>query len=101
MKNQLPTTTQQQKIHFYWLDLFRAFAAFAVVLAHSRDNFFQIFGNLHASSQNLATKCFYALTTISDDGVLLFFVLSGFLVGGRTFEKAIGGVSACRTASLL
>jgi len=81
----------KEKQYFYWLNLLRALSAFLVVFSHARSNFFQIFRDLEASSQTISSKLFYAVTLLSDDGVLIFFVLSGFLVGGRTLEKIIQG----------
>ena len=79
------------KTHFYWLDSLRVISALLVVIAHCRTNFFQIFCNLGNEYQNLFSKGFYFLTSFSDDGVLIFFILSGFLVGGQTLEKLIKG----------
>ena len=75
--------------HYYWLDLLRFISAILVVVAHCRANFFEIFAHLDKSSQTLAGKAFYFLTSFSDDAVLLFFILSGFLVEGKILEKII------------
>ena len=75
------------KKHYCWLDLLRFLSALWVVLAHCRANFFEIYAHLDRGSQNLFTKIFYFITSFSDDAVLLFFILSGFLVGGQTLEK--------------
>lgn len=77
------------KKHYCWLDLLRFLSALWVVLAHCRANFFEIYAHLDRGSQNLFTKVFYFITSFSDDAVLLFFILSGFLVGGQTLEKLI------------
>ena len=77
------------KKHYCWLDLLRFLSALWVVLAHCRANFFEIYAHLDRGSQNFSTKIFYFITSFSDDAVLLFFILSGFLVGGQTLEKLI------------
>lgn len=65
-----------------WLDLLRFISAFIVVVAHCRVNFFAIFSQLNIEYQTISTKFFYLLTSFSDDAVFVFFILSGFLVGG-------------------
>jgi hypothetical protein len=76
-----------EKKHYYWLDLLRFLSALIVVIAHCRANFFEIFGNLETASKTIYVKMFYFLTSFSDDAVLVFFILSGFLVGGKILES--------------
>lgn len=76
-----------EKKHYYWLDLLRFLSALIVVVAHCRANFFEIFGNLEPASKTIYGKMFYFLTSFSDDAVLVFFILSGFLVGGKILES--------------
>lgn len=78
-----------QKKYYYWLDLLRFLSALLVVVAHCRANFFEVYAHLEPGSQTLFTKIFYFATSFSDDAVLLFFILSGFLVGGQTLERII------------
>lgn len=75
--------------HYFWLDLLRCLSALFVVIAHVRANFFDIYCYLEPSSQNVLTKIFYVCCSFSDDGVLIFFILSGFLVGGKTIKSLI------------
>lgn len=72
-----------------WLDCIRFFAAFFVVMSHCRCNFFTIYKDLNNSSQNILTKAFFFLSTYSDEAVLVFFIMSGFLVAGQSFNKMI------------
>ena len=79
--------TQVQHKRIPWLDLLRFLSAFIVVTAHCRVNFFAIFSQLDKEYQTLSTKIFYLLTSFSDDAVFVFFLLSGFLVGGSTLNS--------------
>lgn len=70
------------------LDWLRFGAALMVVLKHSKDMSFPAFSALpHDSQAQLFTKALYALTRYGDEAVLVFFVLSGYLVGGSTFNR--------------
>lgn len=70
-----------------WLDLVRFLSALLVVIAHCRANFFAIFSQLEPSSQTVTSKVFYLSTSFSDDAVFVFFILSGFLVGGGVLNS--------------
>ncbi len=75
------------KQHFHWLDLIRFFAALCVVLVHVRGQVWETYSLLNPESQNIITTLFYALFSLGFIGVLVFFVLSGFLVGGITLKR--------------
>jgi peptidoglycan/LPS O-acetylase OafA/YrhL len=72
------------------LDLMRFGAALLVMLAHLRDQYFMAYGDTQAGSKLLKTAFFLA-TRLGMESVLLFFVLSGFLVGGISLDKAVKG----------
>lgn len=80
-----------QKQHFYWLDAIRFVAAFIVLLSHSRNTFFPMFSNLPVEQQNLFSMVFTLFCRMGHEAVIVFFVLSGFLVGGRGFERIYAG----------
>lgn len=70
-----------------WLDLFRWMAAFEVLLAHIRHRLLAHTPPMHGGLKSLA---FYPLGVASSFGapaVIVFFVLSGFLVGGTSLRK--------------
>lgn len=73
--------------HLPWLDWCRFLAAFVVVVVHTRAFSFASYGSLIPEQQNLLTAGFYVATRIGTQGVLVFFVLSGFLVGGKAIER--------------
>lgn len=80
-----------EKEHFYWLDALRFIAAFMVVLSHSRNTFFPAFGDLPDDQHSVFTMAFTMFCRMGHEAVVIFFVLSGFLVGGRGIERIKGG----------
>lgn len=80
-----------EKAHYYWLDALRFIAAFIVVLSHSRNTFFPAYGDLPIEQQNIFTMAFTLLCRMGHEAVIIFFVLSGFLVGGRGIERIKAG----------
>lgn len=81
----------QSSPRFYWLDLMRFLAAFSVVVVHARGMAFVEFGALAADQKSALIAAAYACTRIGHEAVIVFFVLSGFLVGGRAWERIAGG----------
>lgn len=82
---------EKNKVHFYWLDTMRFVAAFMVLLSHARNTFFPAFGDLPAEQHNLFSMAFTVFCRMGHEAVIVFFVLSGFLVGGRGFERIKDG----------
>lgn len=74
-----------------WLDWMRFTAAFAVLGVHARAFTFLPYAKLPAQQQNIGSIAFFGLTRIGEEAVLLFFVLSGFLVGGKLIERVRTG----------
>lgn len=77
--------------HFYWLDLIRFVAALLVVAGHYRQEFFPAYNDLPLGQQGLFSSIFYASTRMGYEAVLVFFVLSGFLVGGKALDRMLSG----------
>lgn len=71
-----------KKVNYPWLDLMRYVAALLVVLGHFRADFFVNYDQLPASQHGGITQIIYVLTSLGHSSVLIFFVLSGYLVGG-------------------
>lgn len=77
--------------HLYWLDWLRFAAALMVVAIHARGASWVEWGRLAEASQTRLAAAFFALTRAGTEWVLVFFVLSGFLVGGKVIERVGGG----------
>jgi len=78
---------KQDATHYYWLDLIRFSAALLVVLSHYRVTFFVEYGLLPAADKGFFALTFYFITRLGHEAVLVFFVLSGFLVGGKSIIR--------------
>lgn len=72
-----------------FIDLVRALAAFAVAAGHLRQFIFVDFGEVNRPS--LVAKLFYFATSLGHQAVMVFFVLSGFLVGRHVYERFESG----------
>jgi peptidoglycan/LPS O-acetylase OafA/YrhL len=72
---------------FLALDLLRGMAALVVFFCHVRGASFVEFGALPPTQKTLATAILFALTRVGHEAVMVFFVLSGFLVGGQIIRK--------------
>lgn len=81
--------TQPGKNHLHWLDWLRFTAALMVVFVHARGGNWVEWGRLEEASRTEATAVFFALTRIGSEWVTVFFVLSGFLVGGKVLERVM------------
>lgn len=77
--------------HYYWLDAIRFIAAFMVLFSHTRNDFFMAYGELPVEQQSFFSFAFYLLGRLGHEAVVVFFVLSGFLVGGRGIERIMSG----------
>jgi len=67
------------KHNYIWLDLIRVLAALAVFMQHLRT---LLFKNYWEGPTSFFKKIFYFLTGFSHEAVIVFFVLSGFLITG-------------------
>lgn len=70
-----------------WLDWVRFWASFMVLACHARGSTWTDWSTLPQESKTTVVKIFYALTRAGLEWVVIFFVLSGFLVGGGTIRK--------------
>lgn len=75
------------RIHYYYLSAFRLVAAFMILIGHARCELFVTYPELNAESQNLYTQLFFAGVGWSSEALAIFFVMSGFLVGGPLLQR--------------
>jgi len=82
----------------YAMNSMRFFAALAVVVSHVRPLFFVDYGE--AESSSVVTQALYAVTSLGHQAVIIFFVLSGYWVGGSVIRGlARGGFNAASYTS--
>ncbi len=70
-----------------WLDLFRWLAAFAVLISHVRHRLFISTDIMPESTKSLVFYIVGGISSFGPPAVIIFFVLSGFLVGGSSFRN--------------
>ena len=86
------------------LDLVRGLSALLVMLGHLRGFVFFDLGELE--NPGIATKAFYFATGLGHQAVMVFFVLSGYFVGGSVLSGlakgrfTLGGYAAARLTRL-
>ncbi len=71
------------------LDLVRGLAALLVLVSHWRNYLFQDYAALPAHT--LPIRAFYLLTSAGHQAVVIFFVLSGYLISGSVFRMVERG----------
>ena len=82
------TTEHQHDIYLDWL---RGVAALLVLLAHARGGFFVKWSDLDMASQTHINFFLFFVTRLGREAVIIFFILSGYLVGGQAIENRIAG----------
>ena len=68
-----------------WLDLIRGCSALLVCLGHLRNAILVDYSEL--VHPNIAIKAFYIVTSLGHQAVMVFFVLSGYFVGGAVLRS--------------
>lgn len=76
-------TSQQQRDE--WLDLARGLSALLVCAGHLRS---ALFADRGEDRTSLVGDGFYAITSLGHEAVMVFFVLSGYWVGGSVFRQS-------------
>lgn len=71
-----------------WLDSMRYIAALMVVLGHFRAEFFVNYDYLATTQKGFLMSVIYVMTSLGHVSVLIFFVLSGYLVGGGNLKPS-------------
>ena len=73
------------------LDLARGLAALTVFLSHLRGYSFVEYGALHELDRSPVVAVVFGLTRLGHEAVLIFFVLSGYFVGGAILRRTMAG----------
>lgn len=81
--------SMRQQARLISLDALRGFAAFLVLANHTRSYTLQNYGEV--GQAGLLVKTFYFFTGIGHQAVVIFFALSGFLVGGKVLADLVAG----------
>lgn len=73
------------------LDLLRGVAALLVLAGHARAYIFQSYFDLEQAGiqAGIAIRVFYFVTGLGHQAVMIFFALSGFLVGGKALDDIL------------
>jgi len=88
------SSVAQGKLAFsQWLDVMRWIAALSVVLAHSANRFLVRITDVDADHRTVAFYFFSLLAGFAHEAVMIFFVLSGYLVGGGLWKEARSSTS--------
>ena len=83
--------TSSPNAHLPWIDALRFIAAFLVMFCHAKNDFFLNYDKLPADEQGPAAFVFYVVTRLGPEAVFIFFIISGFLVGGIGLERIFKG----------
>lgn len=75
------------RTHYYYLSAFRLLAALFVLIGHARCEVFATYTELNTESQTLFTQMFFAGIGWTSEAMAIFFILSGFLVGGTQLQR--------------
>ena len=77
--------------HFVLLDLVRGLAALTVFLSHLRGGSFVEYGALPAEQHTPLVAALFGISRLGHEAVLIFFVLSGYFVGGAVIRRVAEG----------
>jgi peptidoglycan/LPS O-acetylase OafA/YrhL len=88
---QSPSNNVKPPGHYHWLDWLRFLAALWVVIGHTRFQHFAMYADMSIPHKGLWSEILFLIPRFANEAVTVFFVLSGYLVGGRALERAMAG----------
>ena len=88
-RSKLGKTTSLSPSAMTTMNWLRGVAAVAVLLGHARGLFMQDFGQLE--NRSVLWKAFYFVSALGHEAVMVFFILSGFLVGSTVLAQIADG----------
>lgn len=71
------------------MDWLRFLAAFMVVIGHTRFQHFAFYDGMEIPGKGAWSQALFLIPRFANEAVMVFFVLSGFLVGGRCIERVL------------
>lgn len=77
----------KNQTHYYWLDLIRFISAFVVVISHTSIVFSTNYEGLAPEYHTTRNAILYMMLRSGTEAVYIFFILSGFLVGGKAIKR--------------
>ena len=77
--------------HLYWVDWLRFLSALLVVLDHTRNFNWMPWETVSGTAHPVALCLFLSVTLLGRQAVVVFFVLSGLLVGGKILARVRQG----------
>ncbi len=86
MNNSILNDLQNQTL-ISFLDMSRWAAAFIVFISHLRNPLFFSYNSINPEEINTVIQIWYFITGWAGEAVIIFFVLSGLLVGASGYEK--------------
>lgn len=96
----LPSSSSPAPGHYAWLDWIRFLASFLVVIAHTRYSHFAPYAQLEVPGKGPVMDALFLLPAFANEAVMIFFVLSGYLVGGRCIERLLLGTFDAKSYAL-
>lgn len=79
------------KNYYSWLDWIRFSAAFTVLLCHTREQTWVPWRFMPLEDKNPFSLFIFSISHFGQESVIIFFVLSGLLVGGKLIERVVNG----------
>ncbi|PWB84443.1 MAG: acyltransferase [Methylocystaceae bacterium] len=86
LKEEAVLSTARPIQRFVHLDMIRGLAALLVLAGHLRAFQFRGYAEVSAAYPGVIVKAFYFVTGFGHQAVIIFFALSGFLVGGQALD---------------
>lgn len=83
----MTTQADLTPMRYRWVDWARFLAAFAVLLTHARSSTWVSWGELPGAERGPLAYLIYTISRFGHEAVIIFFVLSGYLVGGKLIER--------------
>ncbi|MES2692862.1 MAG: acyltransferase family protein, partial [Verrucomicrobiota bacterium] len=85
------TPAASPPVYYAWLDAVRFLSALMVVCYHARPEHWPAWSTLPAAERTPGAAAFFFSIGMGTEAVAIFFVLSGFLIGGKVIRESRQG----------